>query len=421
MCGRLHRATATRTTSCAATTSRRCRGSICLALMSNTRAIRAPIGPAGRRASKPASTNTSSRNAEVPMSHTCAVLLSGLSAAGLTIALAETAGAQTQNSLEQRRANYAPWSPDQMPQRRKEQGLIGPGTTKPVPPPAFPSYLKKPESIEQLMPAARAAARQPAGRTPLGLVDPGKTLLIVVGLLMGANPDLTVQAAMKRAIEERGVKCIILTSWELLGISHEEYLELRRGVRTSTIADGQRELEFFFTITGAMPDPHKGREWVRQQDPELYAATWPEPKLSSEKLAAIARDFEKILSNALVAWLDQHREVDWIVWRGGGRPNTRKALRHHGEKFLGNYTYVDVYDLMSQVPSFPSDVWRLIETKTMEPLAFVDRVEVTDPEGTAFGYDVDEESAKNWAAGVYQQGHLYMFPAQGTGDRKSVV
>src|SRR5262249_34477790 len=299
--------------------------------------------------------------AEVPMSRTCAVLLSGLSAAGLTIALAEAAAAQTQTSLEQRRANYAPWSPDQMPQRRKEQGLIGPGTTKPVPPPAFPSYLKKPESIEQLMPAARAAARQTAGRTPLGLADPGKTLLIVVGDLMHANPDMTVQAAMKRAIEERGVKCIVLTSWELLGISHDEYLELRRGVRTSTIADGQRELEFFFTITGAMPDPHKGREWVRQKDAELYAVTWPEPKLSSEKLATIARDFEKILSNALVAWLDQHREVDWIVWRGGGRPNTRKALRHHGEKFLGNYTYVDVYDLMSQVPSFPSDVWRLIE------------------------------------------------------------
>jgi hypothetical protein len=90
-------------------------------------------------------------------------------------------------------------------------------------------------------------------------------------------------------------------------------------------------------------------------------------------------------------------------------------LRHHGEKFLGNYTYINLYDLMSQVPSFPSDVWRLVETKTMEPLAFVDRAEVTDPEGTAFGYDVDEEMAKNWNAGVYNQGHLYMYPAQATG------
>jgi hypothetical protein len=67
------------------------------------------------------------------------------------------------------------------------------------------------------------------------------------------------------------------------------------------------------------------------------------------------------------------------VWRSGNRPNTRKMLRHHGEKFLGNFTYINLYDLMSQVPSFPSDVWRLVETKTMEPLAFVDRAEVTDP------------------------------------------
>ena len=69
-------------------------------------------------------------------------------------------------SLEARKANYAPWSPDQMAQRRKEQGLIGPGTARPVPPPSFPSYLRSPSSVEELMPQARAAARQTGGRTP---------------------------------------------------------------------------------------------------------------------------------------------------------------------------------------------------------------------------------------------------------------
>src|SRR5262245_58761872 len=156
-------------------------------------------------------------------------LLASLAAA--IVASPQGALADKSQPLEQRKAIYAPWSPDQMAQRRKELGLIGPGTTKPVPPPAFPSYLKKPESIEQLMPSARAAARQTAGRTPLGLTDPGKTLLIVVGDLMGSNPDMTVQAAMKRALEERGVKPIILTAWELLGITHDEYIELSRGVR----------------------------------------------------------------------------------------------------------------------------------------------------------------------------------------------
>src|SRR5258708_3357722 len=35
--------------------------------------------------------------------------------------------AQPGQPLEQRRAVYAPWSPDQLAQRRREYGLIGPG------------------------------------------------------------------------------------------------------------------------------------------------------------------------------------------------------------------------------------------------------------------------------------------------------
>src|SRR5436305_15031639 len=97
-----------------------------------------------------------------------------------------------------------------MAQRRKAQGLIGPGPTRPVPPPAFPSYLKKPDSIEQLMPQARAAARQTGGRTPLGLVEAGKHLLIVVGEVRDSRPNMMVQEAIMRALEERGVKVTIL-------------------------------------------------------------------------------------------------------------------------------------------------------------------------------------------------------------------
>ena len=321
-------------------------------------------------------------------------------------------GGQT---FDQRKSAYAPWSPAQMAERRKEYGLIGPGTTKSVPPPAFPSYLKKPDSIEQLMPQARAAVRQTGGRTPLGLVEPGKHLLIVVGEVRDFKPNMMVQAAIKRALEERGVKCTIITTWETLGMTEEEFMEFRVAMRTYRIGDGQRELESYFTTTGFMPNAQKGRDWVASKDPELAKATWPVPKLSSERFEKLAADYFDATPRALNAWLDKHPEIDWIVWRSGNRPNSRKMLAQHGEKFLGNYTYLDLYDLMSQVPSFPSDVWRLVETKTMEPLAFVDRAEVTDPEGTAFGYDVDEEMAKTWAAGVYNQGHLYMYPAQASG------
>jgi hypothetical protein len=334
-------------------------------------------------------------------------------AAILTLPVA--AMAQTSQPLDQRKAVYAPWSPDQMAQRRQEYGLVGPGTTRQVPPPAFPSYLKKPESVEALMPQARAAVRQTGGRTPLGLVLPGKHVLLVVGEIRDTVPDMMVQEAIKRAFEERGVKCTILTTWDTLGLSQQEYMEFREGIRTYQIGDGQRELESFFTTTGFMPNAQKGRDWFASKDPELARMTWPERKFTSERFAKLAKELFEATPNALVAWLDKHPEIDWIVWRSGNRPNSRRMLRHHGEKFLGNYTYLNLYDLMSQVPAFPSDVWRLVETKTMEPLAFVDRAEVTDPEGTAFGYDVDEEMAKRWAAGVYNQGHLYMYPAQATG------
>ncbi len=331
------------------------------------------------------------------------------------VALPTPAFADKSQPLEVRRAVYAPWSPDQMAQRRKDYGLIGPGTAKPVLAPAFPSYLKKPDSIEALMPQARAAVRQTGGRSALGLIEPGKTALIVVGELRDSKPSMLVQDAIKRAMEERGVKTIILTVWELLGLTEAEYDELRGGVRTYTIGDGQRELEYFFTVTGLMPSPQKGRDWVRQQDPVLADAIWPQPKIPNPRFAEIAANHLELVPKALVAWLDKNPSVDWVMWRSGGRGNTRKLLEHHGPKFLGNYTYLNLYDLMSQVPSFPSDVWRLVETKTMESLGFVDRVEVTDPEGSAFGYDVDEAGAKGWAAGVYQQGHLFMFPAQATG------
>ena len=159
--------------------------------------------------------------------------------------------------LAERKALYAPWNPSDMVKRRQEQGLIGPGTNAPFPAPSFPSYLKKPDTIEKLMPSARSASRQTGGRTPLGLVEAGKHLLIVVGEIRDSKPNMMVQEAIKRAMEERGAKTTILTIWELLGLSEAEYQEFRDGIRTYTIGDGQRELEYFFNYTGFVPDPSK--------------------------------------------------------------------------------------------------------------------------------------------------------------------
>ena len=51
--------------------------------------------------------------------------------------------------------------------------FAGAAENKNYPPPRFPSYVRPPKSIEDVMPFARAAVRQTGGRTPLGLVEQG--------------------------------------------------------------------------------------------------------------------------------------------------------------------------------------------------------------------------------------------------------
>src|SRR5262245_24138904 len=88
-------------------------------------------------------------------------------------------------------------------------------------PPRFPSYVRPPKSIEDVMPFARAAVRQTGGRTPLGLVEQGQTVVIFTE----PAADEMVMQAIKRAYEERGVKIQIVPEHQLLGVNREEALK----------------------------------------------------------------------------------------------------------------------------------------------------------------------------------------------------
>jgi len=56
--------------------------------------------------------------------------------------------------------------------------------------------------------------------------------------------------------------------------------------------------------------------------------------------------------------------------------------------------------------------WWVESKQIMEPLVHVDKLTVKDPEGTDVWADITEDMAQRWARGVYQRGHLYMFPNQ---------
>ena len=90
-------------------------------------------------------------------------------------------------------------------------------------------------------------------------------------------------------------------------------------------------------------------------------------------------------------------------------------LGSHGEKFYGNFMFDNRWEVMNKAVTFPGDVWKLAEERTVEPIAWLDQVHEEDPEGSNITFELDEKQAQAWAKGAYQQGHLYMFPHHATG------
>ena len=106
------------------------------------------------------------------------------------------------------------------------------------PAPRFPSYVRPPKSIDDVMPFARAAVRQTGGRTPLGLVEKGQTVAIFTE---PTAEDMILQA-IKRAYEERGVKIQIVPEYQLLGVSKEEAMKAVKANRWFTSEQGYMEM-----------------------------------------------------------------------------------------------------------------------------------------------------------------------------------
>ena len=106
------------------------------------------------------------------------------------------------------------------------------------PPPRFPSYVRPPKSLDDVLPFARAAVRQTGGRTPLGLVEKGMT----VAIFTEPTAEDMIMQAIKRAYEERGVKVQIVPEHQLLGVSKEEALKAVKASSWFTSEQGYMEV-----------------------------------------------------------------------------------------------------------------------------------------------------------------------------------
>ncbi|MGH9325349.1 MAG: hypothetical protein ACRD2B_01465 [Terriglobia bacterium] len=282
------------------------------------------------------------------------------------------------------------------------------------PAPRFPSSVKAPKTVSEVMPYARALVRNKAAVQGfgLGVMKSGETVAHVVP--EGANP--IIMEAIRRALLERKIKSVILHDYDLVGVSKQDAEAIYNFQHSWTAEDGFREAVGWFHV---WPDPNVPKNWLKATRPDLYAALFPPhhvlPASLQPAMRTMTHDMSMSVGQAIVAYLNKHPEITGVFWGGGGSTGLRRSMHPYESKFLGIFPYWDRWSVMTEISSYPADVWMLSEEKTIEPLAFVDKLHVTSPQGTDVSCNIPAEMAQRWARGVYQRGHLYMFPNQADG------
>jgi hypothetical protein len=296
------------------------------------------------------------------------------------------------------------------------------------PAPRWPSYFKPPKSVDDLMPAARALARNTSGfqGKGMGILQPGEGVLIVP--TAGADP--MVVEAIKRALIERKITPHIKYSHEFLGRTAAEVTRGQAASRKGRSIEQAGVYQATSWITGQFPDPEVPKAWLKQRRPDVYAQLFPgeaDEAAPAKKTGSANVDPEtglpragnagnrEIVGKGIQEFLKAHKEVRGVFWGGGGTTGLRRALYPMQDQYLGTFITDNVYTLQSQMTTYPGDVWQLAEEQLLEPIAYAQRLEITDPEGTNLWSDLTPDMAERWSQGAYQRGHLYMFPNQATG------
>ncbi|MPY90908.1 MAG: hypothetical protein GEU99_23710 [Luteitalea sp.] len=280
------------------------------------------------------------------------------------------------------------------------------------PAPRFPSYLEPPSSIEDVMPYVRPLVRARHGLqgAGLGIIEKGESVLFVAS---STAEDMVVDAVTK-AMEERGVTVVVKRDYEMVGIPRDQAVAYQEARRTYTSEQGYMEAANW--VERNFPDPAEAKAWLKERRPDLYDELFPASREMTPEQRVIYEQMRgENVGRAIREYLEQHPTIRGVYWGKGGSTSLRRYLRPAEAKFLGLFLIDNRWDVMGKLGTYPGDVWQLAEAQSMEPLVHTDRIEITDPEGTNLTADISPEMANNWARGVYQRGHLYMFPNQATG------
>lgn len=303
------------------------------------------------------------------------------------------------------------WACNRQPQRDVVTGNARATPVKQMEP-RFPAYLKMPDSIDALMPTARAFVRNNAWRGGLGLgaIKSGETVLIV----HDADAEAMILKAIGTAAAQRKVTVIFKPDYELVGVTRDEAHAYRKLRQSFTAEKGYMEASNWIETQFPQPEPIKA--WLKERRPDLYDALYPASRDMSPQMKEIWGKLQRnSVGKAIQGFLKAHPDVRGVFWGKGGGPGAARALYPMDKQYLGFFTADNRWEMMSAIPEYPSDVWLMAEEAAMEPIAYVDRIEVTDPEGTNVWSDVTEDMAQRWTKGAYQRGHLYLFPNQASG------
>lgn len=287
--------------------------------------------------------------------------------------------------------------------------------------PRFPSYLTPPKSVGDMMPKARAYVSITQGVQGYGLGNfkSGDTLLFVTDVTAEAMP----LEAIRRALAERRVNVIIRTEAEMVGLTREDAEANRKLTLIPSAEQGYLEARNYWLneTPRVWSHPDVATSWLRKRRPDLYDALYPQEQQASKDLAKAAKLYSGNVGNAIREFLETHPEVTALYWgKPGAGFSGPRALGAQGVKRHGasNTTFANYYFLASEIPAYPGDVIKLIEKKTIEKLTpDVDRVRVTDAEGTDLTWNVTPEMATRWLAGLpaSETSHLAMYPDTATG------
>src|SRR4029453_9947241 len=293
--------------------------------------------------------------------------------------------------------------------------------------------------VADLMDAARQFVRNQSGLQGkgMGILQAGESVLVVAN----NEADPMVLEAIKRALVERKITPHMKFVYDMSGESQAQAaarVAAREKNRDITKAGIYQASQW---IDNQFPNPAEPKAWLQARRPEVYKELFPgetgpvkyDPNAPKQKPrgegapGAGGEDADpgtptnadyrnrNSVGDGIKKYLTEHQEIRGVFWGQGGSTGLRRQLYPMQEKFLGTFITDNVYTLQSQMSTYPGDVWQLAEEQLLEPLVYVDRIEITDPEGTNLHADITDEMAQRWAAGAYQRGHLYMFPNQATG------